>query len=550
MSILTRHLIRSHAGPFFFALSVLTGLLFLNAVAQRMERLAGKGLGIEVFVDFMLLTLPHVVALTLPMAVLVSVLYALSDLSAGNEITAMAAGGVTPIRILTPLLACGAALAGLMFYFNDRVLPESNHQLQTLMMDIGAKRPTFSLQEQLVNEVRTGSGAAKYFLQAEEIDPITSELTRVIIHDLVDPMRHRTIEAARGTMAFTPEGTDLVITLFDGTIHEVSDRTPGEYQRVAFARQTLAMEGVADMLERRSGRDRRSDREMSIAMLRFEIGCAREELERLQADSYRRSRYAVERALGLADPNLILEQEDPREPGECDPPGPSPLLDREGGDPEGADPPPEELDSGEGSGGSVPGGALPRPTAAAHPAALAAPDASARAVARFATTRIQSLYDPMSQSVAGNLRTAALRASTLQLRDAQYRVEIHKKYAISMACIIFVLFGAPVALRFARGGVGMAIGVSVLVFAIYWAGLIGGERLADRGRADPFLAMWAPNLVFLALSLPLVARMGKAMSTGRGGGLLDDLGYRLGTLLGRLRPHRRRTAGGGAGVAG
>lgn len=545
MSILTRHLIRSHAGPFFFALSVLTGLLFLNAVAQRMERLAGKGLGLEVFVDFMLLTLPHVVALTLPMAVLVSVLYALSDLSSGNEITAMAAGGVTPTRILMPLLGCGALLAGLMFYFNDRVLPESNHQLQTLMMDIGAKRPTFSLQEQLVNEVRTGSGAAKYFLQAERIDPVTSELTRVIIHDLVDPMRHRTIEAARGTMAFTPEGTDLVITLFDGTIHEVTDRTPGEYQRVAFARQTLAMEGVGDMLERRSGRDRRSDREMSIAMLKFEIGCGREELERLQADSYRRSRYAVERALGLADPNLILEQEDPREPGPCDPPGPSPLLDMEGGDPDGADPPPEELEAGEGSGGSAPAGALPRPTAAAP--AGSAPDAASMAAARFATTRIQSLYDPMSQSVAGNLRTAALRASTLQLRDAQYRVEIHKKYAIAMACVVFVLFGAPMALRFARGGVGMAIGVSVLVFAIYWAGLIGGERLADRGRADPFLAMWMPNLVFLALSIPLVARMGKVMSTGRGGGLLDDLGYRLGALLGRLRPHRRR-AGGRAGA--
>jgi lipopolysaccharide export system permease protein len=158
----------------------------------------------------------------------------------------------------------------------------------------------------------------------------------------------------------------------------------------------------------------------------------------------------------------------------------------------------------------------------------------------------QSLYDTMTQSVAGNLRTAALRAGTLQMRDAQYRVEIHKKYAISLACVIFVLFGAPVALRFARGGLGMAIGVSVFVFAIYWAGLIGGERLADRGRADPFLAMWAPNIVFLVLAIPLVARMGTGMSTGRGGGLMDDLRYRLGLALRRLRPGRRRNAGGGA----
>jgi lipopolysaccharide export system permease protein len=449
-----------------------------------------------------------------------------------------------------PLVACGAVLTGVMFYFNDRVLPESNHQLQTLMMDIGAKRPTFSLQEQLVNEVRTGSGTAKYFLQAERIDPVTSELTRVIIHDLVDPMRHRTIEAERGTMAFTPEGTDLVITLFEGTIHEVSDRTPGEYQRVAFARQTLAMEGVADMLERRSGRDRRSDREMSIAMLTFEIGCGREELARLRDESYRRSRYAVERALGMASTDPMLEQQELRELGPCDPPGT--LQDMEGGDPEGAVPPGEEIDAEALEGQAAPGGAPPpavSPVPAPPRPSAAAPDAApATAVpARFATARVQSLYDPMSQSVAGNLRTAALRASTLETRDAQYRVEIHKKYAISMACIIFVLFGAPMALRFARGGVGMAIGVSVMVFAIYWAGLIGGERLADRGRADPFLAMWMPNLVFLVLSVPLVARMGKAMSTGRGGGLLDDLRFRLGSFLGRLRSRRPRAVSGSVG---
>lgn len=533
MSILTRHLIRVHAGPFLFAVSVLTGLLFLNAVAQRMERLAGKGLGIDVFVDFMLLTLPHVVALTLPMAVLVSVLYALSDLSQGNEITAMAAGGVTPWRILTPLVACGALLTGVMFYFNDQILPESNHQLQTLMTDIGAKRPTFSLQEQLVNEVRTGTGTAKYYLQAERIDPVTSELTQVVIHDLVDPMRHRTIEADRGTMAFTPEGTDLVITLYDGTIHEVTDRTPGEYQRVAFARQTLAMEGVADLLERSGGRDRRSDREMSIAMLREELSCGRQELDRLREESYQRSRYAVERALGRPVPEVTLPPLD-LEPGSpCSPPPSSPLDDApEGGDVEGADP-------GE---GVDPGEAAPLPPAAVSFQRPAAPSPPAR----FATVAFQSLYDTMTQSVAGNLRTAALRAGTLQMRDAQYRVEIHKKYAISLACVIFVLFGAPVALRFARGGLGMAIGVSVFVFAIYWAGLIGGERLADRGRADPFLAMWAPNIVFLVLAIPLVARMGTGMSTGRGGGLMDDLRYRLGLALRRLRPGRRRNAGGGA----
>ena len=130
MSILTRYLIRAHVGPMLFALSVLTSLLFLNAVAQRMEDLVGKGLGWQVIGEFMLLSLPHTVALTLPMSVLVAVLYAFSEITAANEFTALAAGGVRPARILIPLLGVGAILGGVVLFFNDRVLPEGESQTQ------------------------------------------------------------------------------------------------------------------------------------------------------------------------------------------------------------------------------------------------------------------------------------------------------------------------------------------------------------------------------------------------------------------------------------
>lgn len=551
MSILTRYLIRSHAGSFFFALSVLTGLLFLNAVAQRMERLAGKGLGFEVFFDFFMLTIPHVVALTLPMAVLVSVLYTLSELSSGNEISAMAAGGVNPLRLILPLLVAGSLLSALMLYFNDQILPESNHQLQTLTLDIAAKRPTFALREAVVNEVRTGAGSSKYFLQASTIDPATSELTEVVIHDLADPMQHRTIEAERGTMAFTPDGTDLILTLFDGTIHQVSDRTPGDYQLIDFKRQTFAMEGVADELERREGRDRRSDREMTIAMLRQAITCGREEYQLLQEEVFRRSRYAVERALLLEPTDDSVDRALREEAGgtgrspECRPPQevPDPAMDFEGGDPEGADtttvPMPDSMgadtaalprSAGVGGDGETPSLSRQRPPASS--------DGPPTGAVRFASFARQYLTDDVTQGVAGNVRTAMLRAQTLGSQDAAYRVEIHKKYAISFACIVFVLFGAPVSLRFARGGIGMAIGVSVVVFALYWAGLIGGERLADRGRVDPMLAMWAPNLVFMLISAPLLARMGTVMSTGRGGSGNGIL-YGVRSLMARLGGKKR-----------
>src|SRR5690606_21721949 len=105
MRILTRYLLRSHAGPFMFALITLTAILFVNTIARRFEDLAGKGLPVTVILEVFMLSLPHILALTLPMAVLVAVLYAFAQLAADNEITALKAGGVNLIRMIMPLVA-------------------------------------------------------------------------------------------------------------------------------------------------------------------------------------------------------------------------------------------------------------------------------------------------------------------------------------------------------------------------------------------------------------------------------------------------------------
>jgi lipopolysaccharide export system permease protein len=127
--------------------------------------------------------------------------------------------------------------------------------------------------------------------------------------------------------------------------------------------------------------------------------------------------------------------------------------------------------------------------------------------------------------------TSAIEAAQARLDDNRrtantYAVEIEKKFALSVACIVFVLMGAPVALRFPRGGVGLVLGVSLGVFALYYIGLIGGEELADRGILSPFWAMWATNVLFTAVGLVLLVRMGKEGATARGGDmgeLVDQL---------------------------
>ena len=93
-----------------------------------------------------------------------------------------------------------------------------------------------------------------------------------------------------------------------------------------------------------------------------------------------------------------------------------------------------------------------------------------------------------------------------QKRIDQFLVEIHKKFSIPVACMVFVLLGAPLGAVIRRRGVAVSAAVSLAFFWVYWVFLIGGEELADRGYVGPALAMWAPNLVFGLLGLLLTHR--------------------------------------------
>jgi len=84
-----------------------------------------------------------------------------------------------------------------------------------------------------------------------------------------------------------------------------------------------------------------------------------------------------------------------------------------------------------------------------------------------------------------------------------YMVEVHKKYSIPFACIVFVLIGAPLGIITKRGGFGVAAGMSLGFFLLYWAFLIGGEKLADREMLSPFLSMWSANFILGAVGLYL-----------------------------------------------
>ena len=85
-----------------------------------------------------------------------------------------------------------------------------------------------------------------------------------------------------------------------------------------------------------------------------------------------------------------------------------------------------------------------------------------------------------------------------------YLVEVHKKYSIPFACIVFVLIGVPLGTMTRKGGFGVAAAISLVFFLIYWAFLIGGEKFSDRGLLSPFWGMWSANILLGILGIILV----------------------------------------------
>jgi lipopolysaccharide export system permease protein len=469
MSLLSRYLTRLHAGPFAFALGAVTGVMLLNQIAKRIGDLLGKGLPWSVIVEVFTLSLPFILALSFPIAVLVAVLFAVSRLAGDSEITALRAAGVSLWRVLRPLLVAGGVLTVVAFLFNDQVLPRTNHRLATLYSDIARKKPAFSLHEQVINEVQRG----RFFLRAAEINNATYALHDVTIYDLGVPDRKRIIYADSGYLALTPDQQDAHLTLFSGVMHEFDRSDPTMFQQVAFQRDLVRIQGVGNELKRTLNNSYKGEREMGVCEMERDVWSARRDeiLAQRRAAAVRRN--GLRGLVGLAAVPADTVLREPRPSLYCT------ALERWAA------------------------GLLPSKLAAQQ-APQAARDSGVRLVRPLVAPRLQrATTSPTLQ--ASEFRTYEDRARSARVRAAHFLVEIHKKYVISIACLVFVLVGVPIAIRFPGGGLGLVLGIGFAITSVYYIVLIAGESLADRLDAPPWI-LWTANVLFTIVGLVLLYR--------------------------------------------
>ena len=502
MRLLSRYLLRQLAAPFIYSLATLTSFMLLNQVAKRFGALVGKGLSWSVIAEVFALSVPFIAAMTLPMAVLVAVLYTFSHLAADNEITAMRASGIGLLRIVRPVLLWGIVMAAANFVFLDQALPRTNARLRNLLVDIGRKKPTLELQEQVINDIPP----SPYFLRVGRIDAGTGRLRGVTIFDLGAPESRRVIYADSGLMAYSAGGADLSLRLFHGKVHEYRPGDPGVFQLTYFAVNEIRIKDVFNQLQRNSMELPRGDREMTTCEMQAVVDTAAWQYRTAEQEETRLTLRDLHTLLGLPAPPPAAPGEPPRPGGYCRwwvAFGSSFL--------------PETAHA------ETPAQAIGRPVVTGPAAAAPARSPAPRQVSLTSWATVAGTHDRMHAA---------------QSQIDRFDVEIHKKWAIAAASIAFVLIGIALALRFPRGGMGLVIGGALAIFAVYYVGLTAGEGLADRGLVGPAVAMWSPDIIIVILGVLGLIRVNRESGSTRGGDL-QELGD-------TLRRWGRRLTGGSA----
>ncbi len=442
MFLIYRHLLKATAGPFLFGLSVATFVLLIDYLYRYVELFVEKGVPFLTATEFLVLSLGFTFALSVPMAILIGVLMGVGQLAADHEIVAFKASGVGLDVLYRPLLGGAALVMLLMTAYNHFVFPEWNHRLANLLTDITRSKPLLEIRPQVFAELND-----RVTIWVADKDDRTGELrdVRILEKRGPDDLRPRLTTATRGRLVPRPAENAALLELEDGEVHSLpEDNDPGRYDVVRFQRHNLVVRNAERGLED-SRRTARGDREMDLVALWREAG------------NERRNRREILRNTAELTARLTTRQWS--------------LLDRGARG--------EALTRG--------GGEAVAQTPAFRAAAHGAVRQEVEMAANSAGVQVQIL-------------------ASHRMLENRFMVEFHKKFAIPFACLVFVLLGLPLAVTAARAGRGVSAAVATGMYLVYYLFLIGGEKLSDRGLLDPFLAMWAANIVLTAIGVPLAVR--------------------------------------------
>ncbi len=270
MKKLDDYVVKEHLLPFLGGFLVLTVIMILDRVFDLLDLFLRKGIKFLIVLKVFLYSLPFIVALTVPMAVLISTLMAFGRLAQDFEILAMKSFGISLKRILLGPMVFGFLVFVLMSIFNNTILPESNHRLKNLLIDIHEKKPVARIREGVFTSIEN------FLIYVRRKNEKTSEIRDVMIQQILEDGRVRTVFARKGRVV--SERDKLVFYLENGEVHETEGPRKENYRVIRFRQQVITIPVNYRLIMHE--REYRGDREMSASMLLARIKSLKKEIER------------------------------------------------------------------------------------------------------------------------------------------------------------------------------------------------------------------------------------------------------------------------------
>jgi lipopolysaccharide export system permease protein len=433
-------IIRSYLGPFIMTFFITLFIFVMQFLWKYIDELVGKGLEWYLVAELLFYASANLVPMALPLAILLASIMTFGSFGEHYELVAMKSSGMGLMRIMYPLMIVTLLTSMGAFLFTNYIWPKSNLEFASLLYDIRHKKPAFDITDGVYYD-----GIDGYVIRVGDKAEDGQGLKDVLIYDHTQKRGNvHVIRADSGRMEMMEDNNYLVFTLYNGSSYEeVDSKEPQDRPHTlsSFEEEVLRFDLSGFQMER-SDKDIFKDNYQMLNLKQLDQAI----------DTY----------------NIRIEQRAEEF---------SQMLVRK---------------------------TLPTQIDSTSAAKMVSDSAKAVAFTSFlANHKVQLLENAISQ-LRSNKNFARNKMDMIASFDRslnRHKIEWHRKFTLSFACIILFFIGAPLGAIIRKGGLGLPVVISVLFFLVYHITSMTFERLAKQNEIEPKVGMWVATTVLLPVGL-------------------------------------------------
>ena len=450
MKKLYLYITKSFLGTFMLTFFIVVFIWVMQFVWLYVDDLVGKGLEFKIIAELLFYTSITAIPMSLPLALLLALLMCFGNLGEHYELVAMKASGISMWRSMRPMLYFSLMLSVLAFFISNSLIPIATLKWRTLLTDVQRQKLAFNIKEGVFYK-----DIENYVIYVDKKGKDGSHIYGVKIYDHTDHTGNtKIISADSGFMAMSPNQRNIIFTLYNG--YNYTDITTDNYkekrpfERMSFKQEQIKF-SLASFDMTRSSEDmyKSYQQMMNIRQLSTSLDSLERRIEGKQ------EAFSLGFKRRWANYNSMHEDASPE-----------PIADLAAAD----------------------------TCAVLQWPLLVNFDEDTRAV-------LVSMAVSTAQNAKDNVAFNKVDLGAQNENINKHKKEWHKKFTLSIACLIFFFIGAPLGSIIRKGGLGLPVVISVVFFVIYHLISTIAERMAVFGDLNMFLGVWLSSLVLLPVGL-------------------------------------------------